>query len=405
MKVLMISPQPFFEPRGTPISVLQRLMALSSLGHQVDLVTYPLGEHVAINNVQIYRVPRMLPIKEVQIGPSWTKLFLDLSVLLQALFLLLRTRYDVIHSHEEAAFFSTILAAIFRTHHLYDMHSSLPRQMANSRFGRWRVLVFLFDLLERRVLRSCDSVITIDAELEAHVRKLNPSARLLTIENIAIPGEPKAADVHLINQLKSNVKLNSKAAVVYTGTLEHYQGLNLLLDSARLVKEAWRNVVFVLVGGKPHQIAHWQRVAEAKGIADCIVFVGTVTLAEAIDYLSIADVLVSSRTAVTSVPLKIYSYMHSGKPIVATRSPAHTLVLSDDTALLVEPNSQAMAGAVLRLLADPELRHCLGSRAQAYARANYSFKSYAAKVALIYEHTVTAQPLPATFPDTVLSQE
>ena len=39
MKILMISPQPFFEPRGTPISVYQRLEALSALGHEIDLVT------------------------------------------------------------------------------------------------------------------------------------------------------------------------------------------------------------------------------------------------------------------------------------------------------------------------------------------------------------------------------
>ena len=38
MKSLMIAPQPFFQPRGTPFSVLGRLHALSELGHSVDLV-------------------------------------------------------------------------------------------------------------------------------------------------------------------------------------------------------------------------------------------------------------------------------------------------------------------------------------------------------------------------------
>ena len=39
MKILMVAPQPFFEPRGTPISVYQRLEALSALGHHIDLLT------------------------------------------------------------------------------------------------------------------------------------------------------------------------------------------------------------------------------------------------------------------------------------------------------------------------------------------------------------------------------
>jgi glycosyltransferase involved in cell wall biosynthesis len=405
MKVLMISPQPFFEPRGTPISVYQRLTALSSLGHDVDLVTYPLGQPVNISRVNIYRVPRPFFIKGVSVGPSWTKLFLDVLVLSLAFFLLLRRRYDVIHSHEEAAFFAMPLAALFRTRHLYDMHSSLPRQMAQSRYGRWRSLVLLFALLEGRVLRSCDYVITIDAELEARVRRLNPKLRQITIENLAIPGEPKAADIHLINQLKSNVRLNSKAAIVYTGTLEGYQGLDLLLDSARLVKAAWRQVVFVLVGGKPEQIARWQQIAREKGVDDCTTFVGAVSLAEAYDYLSIADVLVSPRIGHPSVPLKIYSYLHSGKPIVATRTAAHTRVLTDDIALLVEPTSRDLADGILMLLRDAELRQCLGGCAQIHARANYSFKSYVHKLALIYEDTMAAKPLPAQAGDVALPQE
>src|SRR5687767_5262297 len=56
MKILMISPQPFFEPRGTPISVYQRLEALSALGHEIDLITYHVGKDVDFPNVKIHRV-------------------------------------------------------------------------------------------------------------------------------------------------------------------------------------------------------------------------------------------------------------------------------------------------------------------------------------------------------------
>ena len=51
MNVLMIVPQPFFQPRGTPLSVLHRLKALSTLGHRVDLVTYHMGEDIPIENI------------------------------------------------------------------------------------------------------------------------------------------------------------------------------------------------------------------------------------------------------------------------------------------------------------------------------------------------------------------
>jgi hypothetical protein len=43
MKILMIAPEPFFEPRGTPFSEYHRIRAMLELGHTVDLVTYPFG--------------------------------------------------------------------------------------------------------------------------------------------------------------------------------------------------------------------------------------------------------------------------------------------------------------------------------------------------------------------------
>jgi hypothetical protein len=48
MHILMIAPEPFFEPRGTPFSEFHRIRALTSLGHTIDLVTYPFGRDVTM---------------------------------------------------------------------------------------------------------------------------------------------------------------------------------------------------------------------------------------------------------------------------------------------------------------------------------------------------------------------
>ncbi|MEJ2239041.1 MAG: hypothetical protein P8X82_12145, partial [Gemmatimonadales bacterium] len=55
MHILMVAPQPFFRPRGTPFSVLHRIRALSRLGHTVDLVTYPFGETPEIPGLTLRR--------------------------------------------------------------------------------------------------------------------------------------------------------------------------------------------------------------------------------------------------------------------------------------------------------------------------------------------------------------
>ena len=80
LAILMIAPQPWFSPRGTPFSVLHRIKALSLLGHQVDLVTYHLGQDVDIENLTIYRAAKIPFINKIKIGPSKTKILLDLAL-------------------------------------------------------------------------------------------------------------------------------------------------------------------------------------------------------------------------------------------------------------------------------------------------------------------------------------
>jgi len=48
MRILMLAPEPIYTPRGTPIAVLNRCRALTALGQEVDLVTYPVGQDVAV---------------------------------------------------------------------------------------------------------------------------------------------------------------------------------------------------------------------------------------------------------------------------------------------------------------------------------------------------------------------
>ena len=58
MRALVIAPQPFYTPRGTPLSVYYRTMVTAEQGIAVDLLTYGEGQDVAIDGVRIIRVPR-----------------------------------------------------------------------------------------------------------------------------------------------------------------------------------------------------------------------------------------------------------------------------------------------------------------------------------------------------------
>jgi len=385
MKILMISPQPFFEPRGTPISVYQRLEALSALGHEIDLVTYHVGKDVEFPNVKIHRVRKIKMIQHVRIGPSRAKILLDVLVFFKAIQLLVRKRYDVIHSHEEASFFSMFLAWIFRTRHLYDMHSLLSKQLGNFNFGNKPIFIKIFSILETMVLKSCDAVITVGPDLERYVKTVGSDIRVVMIENIALQAYQTTILPDEVEQLKNKLELDGRLPIVYTGTYERYQGLNLALESVEAVAKRHPNVIFIFVGAKNQQAGEWNKIAHEMSVQDHVLFLNVVSPAEAMVYLAYAAVLISPRLDGTTTPLKIYSYLHANKPIVATNITPHTQVLSSETAMLVEPNKDAFAEGILLVLRDPELAECIAKNAHEFAKQKFSHQAYISKVNQIYQ--------------------
>jgi glycosyltransferase involved in cell wall biosynthesis len=77
--------------------------------------------------------------------------------------------------------------------------------------------------------------------------------------------------------------------------------------------------------------------------------------------------------------------LNAGKPFVATRIEAHTQVLDDKNAVLVEPTKEAFAEGILRVLENPDLRNNLSIQAKLYAEERFNFVDYSAKVDHIYQ--------------------
>ena len=374
----MIAPEPFFEPRGTPFSEFHRIRALTALGHQIDLVTYPFGQDVAMPGLRVFRSLRPPLMHGVKIGPSLAKIPLDALLALSAIRRALSGRYDAIHSHEEGGLIGVALAAVLRLPHLYDMHSSLPQQLANFAFSGSRLIRGVFRAVERLMIRGSRVVIVICPALEDTVRAIEPAARLVLIENA--PGSAEGeATAEQAAEVRRTLRVEASTPIVlYTGTFEAYQGLDLLFEAMALVGRRSR-ARLVLAGGKPDQVERARAQARAAGIGDSTIFAGERPASDIPAYLLAADVLVSPRSRGTNTPLKIYQYLRSGKPIVATRLLTHTQVLDDDTAVLTEPTAPAFAEGILAALNDPARAAAVGQRARELAQTKYSYEAYLEK--------------------------
>lgn len=392
LRILMLAPEPFLEPRGTPFSVYHRARALSRLGHEIDLVAYPQGAPVTLPNVRVLRVWPVPFIRQVKIGPSLAKLPLDALLFVRAAGLLARRRYDCIHTHEEAGLFGAIFSRVFRIPHVHDMHSNLAEQMMNFRVPGGALLAGLARAVERLILRSARIVIVICPELRDAVATLAPGKPVVLIENTAVAVEeaehaPAGGDLdRQLAALRRELALDEGVGPVflYTGTFEAYQGLDLVVESMPAVLEAFPSAVYVLAGGRPEQVRRLAEHARRLGVERALRLPGQRPAHDMPLFLALADVLLSPRSQGTNTPLKIYSYLHSGKPILATAIRSHTQVLTPEVAVLVEPTSAGLAGGALRLLASQGLREQLARDSLALAAQQYSYTTYLSQTESVY---------------------
>lgn len=372
MKILMLAPEPFFQPRGTPISVYQRIKALSDLGHDVDLVTYHLGEDKEIKNLKISRIPNVFFIKKIKIGPSLKKIPLDFLLFLKASGKLLRNKYDLIFSHEEGALFGVILSKISGIPHIYDMHSSLPQQLENFDFSRSKLLKRVFLGMERFILKNSSAIIVICLDLLKQVEQEGYADKAILLENF-IDFDTREFSAEEIRQKRKEFASEDKKIVLYAGNFQPYQGIPLLLEAASQIIDD--RVVFVLVGESPAAVERERDKAQELGIAGKVFFTGQVSPSQMPLFISLADVLVSPRLSGTNTPLKIYSFLKSGKPVVATNLWTHTQILSAQISVLVEPDAECMAEGIAFALFDQRAQE-RANFAKEKADRDYTYSRY-----------------------------
>jgi glycosyltransferase involved in cell wall biosynthesis len=388
LRILMLAPEPFFEPRGTPFSEYHRIKALTELGHRVDLITYPFGVDVSLPNLRILRTVRPPFASRVGIGPSVTKLVLDVLLSVTAWRQSRRESYDLVHSHEEAGVLGVWLARRLGIPHVYDMHSSLPQQLTNFRFARSRVLRWLFEKVEDASVFGSDVVVTICQDLHDHVTKMGAGERSVLIENV-MGGDVEEPPSISAGDVRRTWNIDPAAPLVlYTGTFEPYQGLDMLLESAGILAVSHPSARFLIVGGRPEQVEVARAYAASVGAR--AVFTGYQPAREIPAFVEAADILASPRIAGTNTPLKIYSYLRAGKPIVATDLLTHTQVLDHETSLLVAPEPRAFAEALSRLIAEPDLRDRLSCAARERARTRYAREIYLARTQHVCDRLTAA---------------
>ena len=209
----------------------------------------------------------------------------------------LRNKYDVIYSRDELPLF---LLSFFRKNLIFEAH----------RFSKKRNIFY------RRFKKNNIKIIVISQGLKDKFTQ--PECR---------------------NILK--LPLN-KTLVLYTGHLYEWKGASVLLEVARNFQNK-EDILFVFVGGTDSDIRDFRERVKIMELNN-VMIVGLVPHNEVSLYLKVADILVLPNSGKEDIsrlytsPLKMFEYMASGKPIIASDLPSIREVLTDYSVFFSRPD-------------------------------------------------------------------
>lgn len=399
MRVLLLAPQPCYIDRGTPIAVDLTLATLSEAGYEIDLLTFPGGADRHYRGLRTFRVGNWLSRRPTRAGLSGQKLLLDLLMLVRAIRLAASNRYQLVHAVEESTFIALFLRLIFRIPFVTDMDSRMTTQITD-RFTWLKPLDRMLWAVESLPARFARGVVTMCDSLKNEVLKIRDS-NVFVVKDVSLLDYYENPALETPAEL-AEIRERHEQLLMYIGNLETYQGIGVMLDAFALLRDnrPEKNPALVIAGGEPELIEYYGAMAARLGISDQCYFLGQQPVGLLKKLMRQADVMLSPRTQGTNTPLKLYSYLDSGVPVLATNLQTHTQVVSDKHAMLCEPNPQAMAEAMAELLDSRWLRQRLACNAQQLIKEHHSLAVFRREMLEIYRLVATQAQVLSVAPET-----
>jgi glycosyltransferase involved in cell wall biosynthesis len=382
-KVVMVAACPFPFPQGSQILIGQLSEALDRRGHQVDLVAYHWGAGQPPAGIGIHRVPALPGMGPIQAGPSWRKPLLDVLLTQRILRVVHDRDGEVIHTHNiEGLLAALLVRRLTGVPVVYHVHNAMGPELHtyfSNRLGRWAGGLAGRWADAHLPLRA-DHCIVLVEEAAAYFRQRG-------VKRLAIV--PPGIDFEPGDAAQAREQLGDGPLVVYSGNLDRYQDLDLLLEAFRLVLDAMPDSRLVVsTSANPGKI---RGHAQAKGIGARTVFLTANEFDSVRHLLAAADVTVCPRQVCLGFPIKLLNYMAAGKSIVASAGSACNLRHLENSWIVQNGDISGMAAAIVALLKDPGLAQELGKGARRTVRTKHNWDQAVDTIEEIYDHITTGR--------------
>lgn len=394
MTVAVIAACPFPYPRGTPIRIQRMAEHLARQGHEVHVVTYHLGQGDPAPEIHMHRTRSIPGYRNFAPGPTAGKLLLlDPLLTFQLVGLLRRQRVDVLYAHHYEGLLAALAARRLTRSRgespmpvVYDAHTLLRSELPYYHLWMHRTMARAIGArLDRAIPPRADHVISVSDTIRNHlVAESGMAPDTITV----IPNgvELEMFEIHSAN---GGAGPGGIHRLVFAGNLAPYQGIDLLLQAFRHVRERRRDVHLVLATDSPFDA--YETMARDLGIRDGIELVpGNVEQLPA--EFERATVALNPRPDCDGIPMKLLNYMASSMPVVSFARSAPGVVHGDTGWLIEGTDPRAFAEGILHLLKTPDEARVIGRNARRHVEIHHGWDTAAARAASIFQELVQKAP-------------
>jgi glycosyltransferase involved in cell wall biosynthesis len=331
---------------------------LERAGNHVDVVSLRRSgqnKEDVLNGVHVHRIQERVKNESGPLSYLWrTTQFLVRSTLAVSK-LELRHSYDLVHVHNipDSQVFSAILPKLRRAKVILDIHDIVPELFCSKfrkdpgslyfRILRWK---------EKLCMRFADHVIVAnDLWGKKLIHRSVPPEKCTVLLNYPDP----------IIFTRGTFRQNGgREFILYPGTLNWHQGLDLALRAFSQIKDAVPNIDFYIYGEGP-ALEDLKKLSSELGIQGRVAFKDLVTTSHIAEIMACAKCGVVPKRADLfgneAFSTKILEFMTLGVPVIVSNTAIDRYYFNSSSVLFFESgNHQSLAEKLLLLLTDEGLR-------------------------------------------------
>lgn len=188
-------------------------------------------------------------------------------------------------------------------------------------------------------------------------------------------------------KIKQRIRLGNRQMILFVGRLIPRKGVNYLIEAAKQIVKEHKDVLFVIVGNGPLRNQLISSIIAAS-LRDHFVFLGDVSEEDLPKIYRCADIFVLPSIQ-EGQGIVLLEAQASGKPVVAFNVSGITeAVINKETGLLVNPRSDELSTAILKLLSDTSLRRKMGQKGREFILRELSWDICAKKMLAVYHEAL-----------------